>query len=166
MLTFDVAPRERFTVRAAAIIRRDGHVLLHRGVNDDFWVLPGGRIEFGETAAATIEREMIEELARPAKVVALRYVVENFFSHDGFRVHELGYYFDAEITGDFPFAADGVVCFRSRDRDLSSVETELEFAWVRPEPATLIARRLYPMPLRTLLARPGGGTEHLVIHEP
>jgi hypothetical protein len=103
-------------------------------------------------------------MVTPAKVTGLRYVVENFFTDDGFRVHELGYFFDAEITGEFPFAADGAVCFRAREVDLA--QTEIEFAWVRPEPAILIARRLYPMPLRTSLHRPSAGVEHLVIHEP
>jgi 8-oxo-dGTP pyrophosphatase MutT (NUDIX family) len=164
MVTFDVAPHQRFTVRAAAIFRRDGHVLIHRAVKDDFWVVPGGRVEFGEAAAETVQREILEEMAMTAKIGALRYVVENFFTLDGFRVHELGYYFDGEITGAFPFAPDGAVCFRSCEVD--AAQTELEFAWVRPEPETLVARRLYPMPLRTMLAQPGDGCQHLVIHEP
>ncbi|SHI29509.1 MULTISPECIES: hypothetical protein [Pseudomonas] len=31
----------RFQVRAAAVVEHDNHILLHRGVNDSFWALPG-----------------------------------------------------------------------------------------------------------------------------
>jgi len=34
-------------VRASALVRHDGWVLLHRTQGDTFWTLPGGRVEFG-----------------------------------------------------------------------------------------------------------------------
>ena len=49
--------------RAVAIIIRDAHVLLihrHRPAHD-YYVLPGGSIEPGETAAAACVREVAEE---------------------------------------------------------------------------------------------------------
>ncbi len=52
---------------AAAIIVRDGHVLMARrapGQNlAGYWEFPGGKVEPGETVRACIARELAEELA-------------------------------------------------------------------------------------------------------
>jgi ADP-ribose pyrophosphatase YjhB (NUDIX family) len=87
----------RFQVRAAAIIREQGYVLLHRAEGDDFWALPGGRVDLGEEAAQTVVRELHEELGVIASCGSLKYVVENFFQYDGARYHEIGYYFVASL---------------------------------------------------------------------
>ena len=49
--------KQRFNHRAAAVIVKDGHLLIHRNIRDAFWALPGGRIqlmESGETALALV----------------------------------------------------------------------------------------------------------------
>ena len=61
MLSFDHLGR-RFQMRAVAIIRRDAHLLIHKATHEEFWSLPGGRVEFGETAAEAVEREIADEL--------------------------------------------------------------------------------------------------------
>jgi 8-oxo-dGTP pyrophosphatase MutT (NUDIX family) len=48
--------------RPAAVIFQDEYVLLHQVESDDFWCLPGGRVEPGEHAAQTVIREMQEEV--------------------------------------------------------------------------------------------------------
>ena len=48
----------RFNFRAAAVIVDDGSALLHRATYEDFWSLPGGRVEVGEPSAATVAREL------------------------------------------------------------------------------------------------------------
>ena len=45
-----------FNFRAAAVIVDDGYALLHRASFEDFWSLPGGRVEVGEPSAATVGR--------------------------------------------------------------------------------------------------------------
>jgi 8-oxo-dGTP pyrophosphatase MutT (NUDIX family) len=61
MISFRVGDY-RFHYRAAAIIRDGDYVLLHRLDGDDFWALPGGRVNPGEQAKDTIVREFREEL--------------------------------------------------------------------------------------------------------
>ena len=92
----------RFHLRAAAVVVHDGHLLLHRAPGDDFWSLPGGRVEAGETAADAVARELREELGTTAQVGALRCVVENFFAYAGERHHELGLYFDVALPAGSP----------------------------------------------------------------
>jgi len=51
-------------IRLAAIITRDGTILLlqHQKKGARYWVLPGGRLQTGETLQAGLKRELREEL--------------------------------------------------------------------------------------------------------
>ena len=55
-------PHGGFNYRVAGIALSEGRLLLHTSDRDDFWSLPGGRCEFGETSAEALVREMREEL--------------------------------------------------------------------------------------------------------
>lgn len=65
-------------VRVAAVISREGRFLVveHRKREQRYWVLPGGRLEAGETLRAALRREATEELALPARVGRLLAVYE------------------------------------------------------------------------------------------
>jgi 8-oxo-dGTP pyrophosphatase MutT (NUDIX family) len=97
MLTFQTAEGQ-FNYRVAGIAIRDGCVLLHKDVRDNFWVLPGGRVEFMETAAAALRRELMEETGVVADVGRLVWIVENFFEYQQRRFHEIGLYFVMTIA--------------------------------------------------------------------
>jgi len=45
-----------------AAIEKDGKVLLAKGDGDEFWDIPGGRINSGEKPAQALKREIKEEL--------------------------------------------------------------------------------------------------------
>lgn len=79
----------RFNLRAAAVIIDEGHVLLHRASDDDFWAPPGGRVEAGEASAEAVVRELIEEMgpAVDANVGRLVWVIESFYRRGGTRFH-------------------------------------------------------------------------------
>lgn len=65
-------------VRVAAVIARRGQILVveHRKREQRYWVLPGGRLEAGETLVAALRRELNEELALHAEVGPLLAVYE------------------------------------------------------------------------------------------
>jgi 8-oxo-dGTP diphosphatase len=65
-------------VRVAAVIARRGQILVveHRKREQRYWVLPGGRLEAGETLAAALKRELQEELSLQAEVGPLLAVYE------------------------------------------------------------------------------------------
>jgi 8-oxo-dGTP pyrophosphatase MutT (NUDIX family) len=92
----------RFQVRAAAIIIRDGALLIHRAAGDTFWALPGGRVEAHETAAQAIERELLEELGMRVTASTLLWIDENRFAHGGIDFHEIGCYFVCEAPPGSP----------------------------------------------------------------
>lgn len=60
-----------------ALITRDGKVLMsqrsepHRKEYDGKWEFPGGRVEFGETLAENLKREVLEEVGYQVEVVKL-----------------------------------------------------------------------------------------------
>lgn len=87
----------RFNYRIGGIAIRNGRLLLCYAPEGDFWYLPGGRVEMGEAARESLQREVWEELGLEAKVGPLRWVAENFFTLGKTHFHELGLYFDLDL---------------------------------------------------------------------
>lgn len=153
MIVLD-AGASRFQLRAGALIWSDRHILIHRGGADPFWSLPGGRVEFHETSAETLAREIEEEIGRAAVIGPLRFVIENFFELDGRKAHEVGLYYEAVLTQRLPFHETDIV-YRSRDET-----ADLEFRWVSTRREALDAVDLKPAPIREFL----GSTPDRVVH--
>ena len=68
-----------FGIRVGAVVARDGALLLVRNQKPDrdpYWVLPGGRLEPGETIPECAEREILEETGLPASFRGVLYVSE------------------------------------------------------------------------------------------
>lgn len=53
-----------------ALIERDGEVLVLRTETEDnsYWVLPGGKVDYGEAAIEALERELREEISCEADI--------------------------------------------------------------------------------------------------
>lgn len=83
----------KFNFRVAGIVMDAGRVLLHKAEQDDFWNLPGGRVEMNEATEAAIVREMMEELGIHVEVQRLAFVNEIFFDYDGQKFHEIGFFY-------------------------------------------------------------------------
>ncbi len=143
MISFRVG-QHRFHYRAAAIVRQGNHLLLHRLVGDDFWALPGGRVNPGEEARDTIVREFLEELEVQVECLGLVCVGENFFRYDGEPHHEVGFYFSARFDPSSPIT--------NTDTPHRGVEGSkpLEFRWF--ELSELLSIDMRPQALQQALA--------------
>jgi len=124
MISFDTGAH-RFDYRAAVVLLKDDAVLLHRTEGDEFWSLPGGRVEAGESAEQAAVREMQEELSEPIKCERLVFVVENFFSHAQTKHHEVGLYFNAYTI------KNSKLCNTEGPYIGTEGHRKLEFAWFK-----------------------------------
>ena len=81
-----------FNLRVAAMIVREGRILIlqDEGIPHDY--LPGGRVHLGETAEAALARELREELDLPVPPHRLVFMAESFFTLMGTRHHEMCLY--------------------------------------------------------------------------
>lgn len=158
MIRIDRKP-QLFSLRVAGLILREGHALVQRGLADDYWALPGGRAEIGETSEQTIVREMREELEQEVAVARLLWTVENFFSYEGYRAHELCFYYLLDLPATFPFATDDVV------RTITDGIATVEFRWIPATRAAFEAFSVYPLLLRHRIECLPERHEHLIADE-
>ncbi len=153
-------PGKEFLVRSCAVLIHGDRVLTQEG--DDGrggrqYALPGGHLEFGETLALCMSREVYEECGLNVEADKLVYVHENFYTLKGIETHEIGFYFLVDLSSEFPTPdADGYIpSLESHIRmRLLPLRTLREFAVV---PAFL--QEVLPQDARELFAHP---TRHLV----
>ncbi|MDV5172150.1 NUDIX domain-containing protein [Photobacterium rosenbergii] len=121
---------------ARGVICDGNHILLVRAVGDNMTFLPGGHIEFGESAPVALARELFEEASISANVGEFIGAAENEWLLDGQPQAEINLLFEVE-TG-----------LSHRDPVVSN-ETHLEFFWV---PCKEIEQwNLFPESLRALV---------------
>ena len=93
---------ERIRVLALAIVRRGDEVLVERGYDDVrrevFYRLPGGGIDFGETGAEAVVRELGEELGADAEVIRYVETVESIFEYRGEPGHEISRFYECRLV--------------------------------------------------------------------
>jgi ADP-ribose pyrophosphatase YjhB (NUDIX family) len=153
MVTF-TAGQARFTYRVGAIIIRGDHVLLMRNLVEEYWFVPGGRAEIGESAATALAREIAEELGVPARVERLIWINENFFSIGETYHHELALYFSVAIPAEVH--SDLSTTFYIDEADGS----RFEVAWHRRD--ALKEVHLVPGFLTEALTKIPSGIQHVV----
>ena len=116
-----------FGIRVGAVIERDGALLLVRHQKPDrdpYWVLPGGRLEPGETIPECAEREVAEETGLSARFSEVLYVSE-FLREDRHTV---------DITVKMMMEGDGEARL-GRDPEITpgSEPTLRELRWVETD---------------------------------
>ncbi len=136
---------------AICVFQNNGRILAAEGVDplkgQVFYRPPGGAIEFGEHSAATIARELSEELG--AAVVDLRYLgaLENIFTYNGQTGHEIVMVYDGAFADRSLY--DRAVVNGVEDSGLS-----FRAVWVNlADCADPAAPPVYPTGLLELLAK-------------
>jgi 8-oxo-dGTP pyrophosphatase MutT (NUDIX family) len=140
--------------RVAGVCINDGHVLLHREEQDDFWVTPGGRPHLFESSRDALLREMDEEIGTRVTILRLLWIVENFFVHAAVRFHEISFYYQIALAEDSPFR-DLSTDFTGHEGDVT-----LLFHWFRIDELERV--RLHPTFLKSALAALPDSPVHII----
>ena len=99
---------------ARVVLTQGKKTLLCRGKKFSWYYFPGGHIEFGESSVEAIRREMREETGIAISNIKYVGMVENIFSEQGKKHHEINLVFAAQC----------------RNKNIISKEAHLEFSWV------------------------------------
>ena len=149
----------RFNYRVAGAAIRDGHVLVCREDDDDYCMLPGGRVEMGEPSDEALLREMAEELVMDVAVGPLLFTSESFYGREGDRYHEMGFIYAIELPQDVRPGGSQPFLVREDEGHL------LQFSWLPMEGPALTEARLLPPWLPERLRTLSGAPQHVIFHE-
>ena len=132
-------------IRVGAIIIKGGKLLMVGNRDVDYLYSVGGRIQFGETAAQAVIREVEEETGVTMEIERLGFVEENYFYADtpskmGKLIYEIGYYFYMKVPEDF-----SPVC-----RSFTADDQQEFLRWVDPTAGI----RMFPEFFATELSSP------------
>ncbi len=137
---------------ARGCLLHGSHVLLCCNVKHGYCYLPGGHVEFGESAAGGLAREFLEESGLKVRVGKLAMVSEGAFPTKKRWHHEINLVFHVEQMGGIAVNANragtGV------PPSIKSREDWIDFTWV--ELAAIPETDIRPVAAKAWLATLGG----------
>lgn len=131
---------------ARGVLIHEGRVLLCKNLKHGYTYLPGGHVDFGESARTALNREMIEECGQGVVVGPLLLTTEEVFEGPKRMHHEINMVFHMEQLGGTSTPPD----------EVPSEEDHIGFVWA--ELAGLIDVDLRPNSMKAWLMS-GGGVE-------
>lgn len=86
---------DRFICRVSAIIlnKNNNKILIHRKINMNYYMLPGGKVKINESSVEAMRRELSEELNITNEKLTLKSINEGFISNGETNWHEIGFYY-------------------------------------------------------------------------
>ncbi len=131
--------KEEVEIIARGVCIRDGMVLLCHTQGADNTYLPGGHVDFGESAGAALVREIQEEMGVESHATEFLGAVEHTFEQKGETHCEVNLVFSLEINGLEP----GVTP--------KSREAHIDFLWC--DVGLLDETALEPGPIRAIILK-------------
>jgi ADP-ribose pyrophosphatase YjhB (NUDIX family) len=134
-------PIETIEVIARGVLVHGSSVLLCQSVKHGYLYLPGGHVEFGESAPVACAREFLEECGVRVTPGPLLMVHEGTFASAKREHHEVNLVFHVELTHPLPRARAAGSASRSQGKGvpegaaatlpkIASREAGLRFVWV------------------------------------
>lgn len=88
---------KKIEIIARALILKRNKILLCKTIGDRHYFLPGGHLEFGESARSALSRELKEELGTKSEVGPLIGVSEHIYRAKGRKHHEINLIFKTKV---------------------------------------------------------------------
>lgn len=124
-----------FEICARAVVIQNKRLLVCKNKAKNYYFFPGGHIEFNETAKEALKRELKEELGMKAKKFLYLGTIENIYTEDKIRHHEINLVFKTDIS------------------KLSSLSREDHIAFDFVDIRKLKREKIYPLVLRNALVK-------------
>lgn len=124
---------------ARGVMVKDGMLLACRNVRRGNLYLPGGHVDFGESARTALTREVMEEMGLRSRAGRFLGVCEFTYERKGRTTCEVNLIFELKVAGVTP------------SRRVRSIEKKLAFDWVPV--SELKKSKLLPQLLRPWLVR-------------
>jgi len=90
--------KNKIEVSVRAVIFAQGKLLVCSPVKKNYYFFPGGHVEFNELLEQALKREMREELGIKIKQYKLVGIVENRYTEDKIKHHEINFVFRVNIN--------------------------------------------------------------------
>lgn len=136
---------------AICLFRHGGRILVSEAYDSsegDYFCRPlGGGIEFGEHSRDALLREIREEVGAEVEKLELVGVLENVFTYDGARGHEIVFVYDGEFKDRVMYEGGEVQGYRAETGDRFVAK------WRSPEEIRGMNARLVPKGLAALLSQ-------------
>lgn len=107
--------------RVSGIIKNGNKVLLHHSLKSTLYILPGGRVKEGETTEEAIKREIKEEMGQDINIVKSVSFMENLFSLDGEKYHEILVTYELEFIDKTAYKKEKIEAIEKNEK--------IEFIW-------------------------------------
>lgn len=144
--------KKQIRVLSLCVFRNAGRILLNQGYDrvkrENFYRPVGGAVEFGESAAEALVREIREELGEEIADLRRLGVLENRFTFEGRPGHEIIFVFDARFLREELYDAPTLPVHESETDTPDS-----EAVWLRETDAASSLGPVYPEGLLKLLSR-------------
>jgi len=140
---------------AICVFFHRGRILVNEGydsVKKQIFFRPlGGKIEFGESSSSTVRRELLEEIG--CEVHNLRYLatLENIFTYNGEKGHEIVIIYDGDFTDDSIYQRAMIQGHEDNHDPIKAVWKSLSD--FRAGPDGIVSTPLYPSGLLELLEK-------------
>ena len=87
----------KIEIIARALILKENQILLCKTIGDRHYFLPGGHLNFGESAQRALSREIQEELGAKSEIGSLIEVCEHIYRKRGRKHHEINLIFEVKV---------------------------------------------------------------------
>lgn len=107
-----------YRVAIRVLIVQNNKILLVKEVSDDWWALPGGGVDHGETIESSLRREIEEELGVPTEKVSSDFkIVYHSIGDIVNAVPRMNLYFKASVPQDLLTKTDHVTEWKWFSKD-------------------------------------------------